>query len=130
MSVTNIFHFVRTKCFSCVVLTHYQTTSNFSFSHHVFHSYISLVHQNAALCGNGINNRTWHLNLLISSVRNGAERSGLFCVLSIIMERLKTEQRINLPQVILQLRARRPQLISSLVSNCLPAKPSGVLKIM
>ena len=27
--------------------------SNFSFSHNVFHSYISLVHQNAALCGNG-----------------------------------------------------------------------------
>ena len=27
-------------------------TSNFSFSHNVFHSYISLVHQNAALCEN------------------------------------------------------------------------------
>ena len=26
-------------------------TSNFSFSHNVFHSYVSLVHQNAALCG-------------------------------------------------------------------------------
>ena len=26
----------------------------FSFSHHVFHSYISLVRQNAALCGNGL----------------------------------------------------------------------------
>ena len=29
-------------------------TSNFSFSHSVFHSYISLVRQNAALCGNGL----------------------------------------------------------------------------
>ena len=29
-------------------------TSNFSFSHKVFHSYISLVHQNAALCVNGL----------------------------------------------------------------------------
>ena len=28
-------------------------TSNFSFSHNVFYSYISLVRQNAALCGNG-----------------------------------------------------------------------------
>ena len=27
-------------------------TSNFSFSHNVFHSYISLVRQNAVLCGN------------------------------------------------------------------------------
>ena len=26
-------------------------TSSFSFTHNVFHSYISLVHQNAALCG-------------------------------------------------------------------------------
>ena len=30
-------------------------TSNFSFSHDVFHSYISLEHQNAALCENGLN---------------------------------------------------------------------------
>ena len=28
--------------------------SNFSFSHNVFYSYISLVHQNTALCGNGL----------------------------------------------------------------------------
>ena len=28
---------------------------NFSFFHNVFHSYISLVSQNAALCGNGLN---------------------------------------------------------------------------
>ena len=27
----------------------------FSFSHNVFHSYISLMRQNAALCGNGLN---------------------------------------------------------------------------
>ena len=31
-------------------------TSSFSFSHYVFHSYISLVPQNAALCGNGLIN--------------------------------------------------------------------------
>ena len=30
-------------------------TSNFSFSHNVFHSYISLVQQNVVLCGNGLN---------------------------------------------------------------------------
>ena len=29
-------------------------TSNFSFSHNVFYSYISLVCQNAVLCGNGL----------------------------------------------------------------------------
>ena len=30
-------------------------TSNFSFSHDVFHSFLSTVRQNAALCGNGLN---------------------------------------------------------------------------
>ena len=29
-------------------------TSNFFFSHNVFHSYISLVPQNVVLCGNGL----------------------------------------------------------------------------
>ena len=29
-------------------------TSNFSFSHNVFHNYISLLRQNVALCGNGL----------------------------------------------------------------------------
>ena len=29
-------------------------TSNLSFAHDVFHSFISLVRQNAALCGNGL----------------------------------------------------------------------------
>ena len=30
-------------------------TSKFSFSHNVLHSYITLVRQNAVLCGNGLN---------------------------------------------------------------------------
>ena len=29
-------------------------TSNFSFSHNIFHRYISLMRQNAALSGNGL----------------------------------------------------------------------------
>ena len=35
-------------------------SSNFSFSHNVFHSSISLVCQNAALCGNGLMDTTSH----------------------------------------------------------------------
>ena len=31
--------------------------SNFFFSHNVFHRYVSLMHQNEALCGNGLRNR-------------------------------------------------------------------------
>ena len=34
---------------------HIAVTSNFSFSHNVFRSYISLVCQNAILCGNELN---------------------------------------------------------------------------
>ena len=33
-------------------------TSNFSFSHNVFHSYISLVSQNVVLCGNGLKKKS------------------------------------------------------------------------
>ena len=34
-----------------------QTADNFSFSHNVFHSYISLVRQNVVLCGNRLKGR-------------------------------------------------------------------------
>ena len=44
-------------------------TSNFSFSHNVFHSYISLVHQNAVLCGNGLRAFA-HENLSIGKAIN------------------------------------------------------------
>ena len=40
-------------------------TSNFSFTHNVFQSYISLVHQNAVLCSNGLTDllrRDWYFN--------------------------------------------------------------------
>ena len=40
--VENIMRNGKIACYTC----------NFSFSHNVFHSYISLVCQNAALCGN------------------------------------------------------------------------------
>ena len=39
-------------------------TSNFSFSHNVFHSYISLVHQNAVPCDNGLNDPSCYDDLL------------------------------------------------------------------
>ena len=34
-------------------------TSNVSFSHNVFHSYISFVCQNAVLCGSGLTHPYW-----------------------------------------------------------------------
>ena len=38
-------------------------TSNFSFSHNVFHSYISIVHQNTVSCGNGLITSLWKVYL-------------------------------------------------------------------
>ena len=44
--------------------------SNFSFFHNVFHSYISLVHQNAALCGNRLKEPEGCLGNIKSSTRD------------------------------------------------------------
>ncbi|XP_060599714.1 uncharacterized protein LOC132753277 isoform X2 [Ruditapes philippinarum] len=44
---------------------------------------------------------------------NGADRSGLFCAVSCVLERLQMEKKINIPQTVMQLRARRPQLIKT-----------------
>ena len=45
-------------------------TSNFSFSHSVSYSYMSLVHQNVVLCGNGLN--------ILGAMQN-MDREPLFC---------------------------------------------------
>ena len=44
-------------------------TSDYSFSHHVFHSYISLVHQNAALCGNWLTHSQTSPGFYVSAVQ-------------------------------------------------------------
>ena len=41
-------------------------TSNFSFSHNVFHSYIPLVRQNVALCGNGLSEDEFYVHTVQS----------------------------------------------------------------
>ena len=41
----------------------------FSFSHNVFHIYISLVRQNAALCGNVWKRNKWMNLLLLATMR-------------------------------------------------------------
>ncbi|KAK3607672.1 hypothetical protein CHS0354_010660, partial [Potamilus streckersoni] len=42
---------------------------------------------------------------------NGAERSGLFCVVASLLERTKIEQDVAVEQIIKQMRSRRPQII-------------------
>ncbi|KAK3602046.1 hypothetical protein CHS0354_021141 [Potamilus streckersoni] len=42
---------------------------------------------------------------------DGSTRSGLYCVIATLLEKLKMEGRINLLQTILKLRSRRPSLV-------------------
>lgn len=52
--------------------------------------------------------------------RNGVDRSGLFCVMYAVIERLKLEQDVAITQVIEQMRCCRDQIIPSLVNfTCL-----------
>ena len=50
-------------------------TSNFSFSHNVFYSYISLGRQNVATCGNGL---TLHQNKMYFRNTNAPETAFFF----------------------------------------------------
>ena len=53
-------------------------TSNFSFSHNVFYGYISLVRQNAVLCGNGVkmvpDYGTWVNVCVVNEAKNMKKR--------------------------------------------------------
>jgi len=55
------------------------------------------------------------LGLKSTSCRDGASRSGLYCVLSSVLERLQVEQKVDIPSVILHMRHQRPHIITSLV---------------
>ncbi|XP_061182306.1 receptor-type tyrosine-protein phosphatase kappa-like, partial [Saccostrea echinata] len=50
---------------------------------------------------------------IIVQCRNGAEKSGLFCVLQVVLERMKIEQDVAIHQVIQHMRSVRPSIISN-----------------
>ncbi|XP_055956224.1 receptor-type tyrosine-protein phosphatase S-like [Patella vulgata] len=52
-------------------------------------------------------------NPLVVVCRDGVTKGGIFCVLAAILERLTIEQDVSVLQTILQLRASRPQIITS-----------------
>ena len=54
-------------------------------------------------------------NIDFSIFRNGVDRSGLFCVLSAVIERLRVEQDVAISQVIEHMRFCRDQIIPSVV---------------
>ncbi|XP_064604744.1 receptor-type tyrosine-protein phosphatase epsilon-like [Liolophura sinensis] len=45
---------------------------------------------------------------------NGADKCGLYCAVSGILERLKTDQEVNILQTVKQMRINRPQVIKNL----------------
>ena len=57
----------------------------------------------------------FRLFIVIVYFRNGAERSGLFCVISAVIERMKIEQDVAITQVIEQMRNNRGQIIPTQV---------------
>jgi hypothetical protein len=48
--------------------------------------------------------------------RNGVDKSGLYCVISAVIERLQIEQDVAISQVIEEMRNAREQIIPSVVS--------------
>ncbi|KAK3607676.1 hypothetical protein CHS0354_010665 [Potamilus streckersoni] len=52
---------------------------------------------------------------IIVHCMNGAERSGLFCVIAALIERTKIEHEVAVEQIIKQMRSRRPQIIPNVV---------------
>ncbi|XP_061182305.1 receptor-type tyrosine-protein phosphatase kappa-like [Saccostrea echinata] len=50
---------------------------------------------------------------IVVQCRNGAEKSGLFCVLQVVLERMKIEQDVAIHQVIQHMRSIRPSIISN-----------------
>ncbi|GFS27348.1 receptor-type tyrosine-protein phosphatase mu [Elysia marginata] len=47
--------------------------------------------------------------------RNGADKSGLMCILSILLDRMKLDQVLTVPLVVGKIKAIRPQVISTVV---------------
>nr|XP_034316262.1 uncharacterized protein LOC117685819 isoform X3 [Crassostrea gigas] len=51
---------------------------------------------------------------LVVHCMNGAEKSGLFCVMQVVLERMKIEQDVAIHHVIQQMRSIRPSMIPNL----------------
>jgi len=58
------------------------------------------------------------INIIYTSMflsRNGVDRTGLLCVVSVVLERLKVEQDVAISHVIKELRSCREQINPTLV---------------
>ncbi|XP_061182027.1 receptor-type tyrosine-protein phosphatase kappa-like [Saccostrea echinata] len=52
--------------------------------------------------------------VIVVHCMNGAKKSGLFCTVATVFERLRTEQEVGVLQTVIQMRTRRSQIVPSL----------------
>jgi hypothetical protein len=62
------------------------------------------------------------------SYRNGCDKSGLYCVLATVIERLTIEQDVDIQHIIKQMRNRRPQIIPNYVNICYVTSKLNIYK--
>ena len=58
----------------------------------------------------------------LSFISAGVGRTGVFCALSILIERLKSEGVVDVFQTVKQLRAQRPAMVQTKVSTSIVVK--------
>ena len=59
----------------------------------------------------------------------GVGRTGVFCALSVLIERLKSEAVVDVFQTVKQLRAQRPAMVQTKVRSVLQQSQYTVLKV-
>ena len=54
------------------------------------------------------------LTIIFLYFSSGSGRTGVFCALSIVVERMRAEGVVDLPETVRQLREQRPQMVETL----------------
>jgi len=54
-----------------------------------------------------------HSGPIVLHCRNGSSRSGLYCCISLLLERLKAENRVDVFQTVKSLQAQRPMILTN-----------------
>ena len=62
-------------------------------------------------------NHDIYFYILVLFSRNGATRSGMFCVINFILEKMKIDQEVDITLAVKKIRAHRPEAICNLVRN-------------
>ena len=58
-----------------------------------------------------------NVHIICTSLRNGADETGLYIGASILFDMIKKEQQVDVVQVVKQIRTTRPEFITSQVNR-------------